>query len=121
MKRIEEVLIDLKSISYEELILKQMDTTQLIFSIIDGGQSMSLENMTANLIFTKPNRTVVIQEIDVDTNTNKVIANLKADCVRDYGAAKIEVELKKNEEIYSSFQLNCIIKKTGKDLTPSRE
>lgn len=119
MKRVEEVLVDLKSISYEELILKQMDTTQLIFSIFDTGQDIPLEGMSANLIFTKPNRSVVIQSIDVDANNNKVIANLTADCVRDYGTAKIEVELKKDEEIYSSFQLICRIEKSGKCNPPS--
>lgn len=119
MKRVEKILIDLKSINYRELILKQMDSTQLIFSIFDNGQAMDLEGVSANLIFTKPNRTVVIQSIDVDENANAVVADLNANCVRDFGTAKIEVELRKDEDIFSSFQLICRIERTGKDLTPS--
>lgn len=119
MKRIEKIKIDLKEKDFRELTLKQMDTTQLIFCISDKETPLNLSEYTADLIFTKPNGTIVIQEITINNQDNVLEANLKEDCVRDYGKGKIEVELKENEEVISSFQLTCKIEKTGKDFKPS--
>ncbi len=119
MKRVENVLIDLKSNNYRELILKQMDSTQLIFFITENGKNLSLENVDANLIFTKPNGRVVIQDSEISIIENRIKIDLIPDCVRDYGKGIIEVELKENNEVVSTFQLICKIEKTGKDFTPS--
>lgn len=119
MKRVENVLIDLKSNNYRELILKQMDSTQLIFSITENGKPLFLENVNANLIFTKPNGRVVIQDSEISIIENRIKIDLIPDCVRDYGKGIIEVELKENNEVVSTFQLICKIEKTGKDFTPS--
>lgn len=115
MKRIINLTIDVKNQEYDEIKLKQMDTTQIIFNMLDNSQSIVLVDLTADIIFTKPNGTIVIQDAVIDAESQKIIVDLKEDCVRDYGKAKIEVELKKDDEVLSSFQLTLQIERTSKE------
>ena len=66
MKRIENIKIDVKNKQYDEIKLKQMDTTQLVFNLYDNSQEISLVDLTADVVFTKPNGTIVIQNSVVD-------------------------------------------------------
>ena len=118
MKRIENLTIDVKNSEYNEIKLKQMDTTRLIIKVLDNSQSMSLIDHTADIIFTKPNGKIIIQDAIIDQQQN-IIVDLNEDCLRTYGKAKMEVELKKNSEVLSSFQLIIQIEKTSKEnITP---
>lgn len=119
MKRTERIKIDLKEKDFRELHLKQMDTTHLIFDILNNGKTVDVNDVSVNIIFTKPNGTVVIQNSNITINEDHIEVDLLPDCVRDYGKGLIEVELKENEENISTFQLICWIEKTGKVLTPS--
>lgn len=115
MKREIDVRVDLNVKSYDEILLKQLDTTQLIFDIYQDNKKVELADLSANIIFLKPNGTVVIQEATVDSSENIVVADLKIDCVRSYGRGRIEVELKKDTEVISTFQVDVKIEKTAKD------
>lgn len=115
MKRIENIKIDVKNKQYDEIKLKQMDTTQLVFNLYDNSQEISLTDLTADVVFTKPNGTIVIQNAIVDSTEQTVTVDLMADCVRDYGKGQIEVELKAEDEVLSSFQLDVKIERTSKE------
>ena len=117
MKREINVSVDLGEKNYNELILKQLDTTQLSFEIYSGNEKLTLEGLSAEIIFLKPNGAVVIQTASVENE--KVVVDLRTDCVRQYGRGQIEVELSANEEIISSFQIGVKIEKTGKCCIPS--
>lgn len=121
MKRTEEILVDLKSKDFYELRLKQFDSTQLQFIVRDNGQEVSLNNLTSNLIFTKPNGKIVIQTAEIDNENKKIVIDLKEDCVRNPGKARIEVELLENDEIVSTFQMVCKIEASGKDKMVSED
>ena len=115
MKRTEEIIIDVKVKSYDVIRLKQLDSTELIFKILDNGQAIDLTKKTASIIFAKPNKSIVIQDCIVDTEDNTVKVVLMTDCVRKYGAAKIEVEIKEDTEIVSSFCLDAFIEPSSKE------
>ena len=115
MKRIENIKIDVKNKQYDEIKLKQMDTTQLVFNLYDNSQEIVLVDLTADVVFTKPNGTIVIQNAVVDATAQTVTVDLMADCVRDYGKGQIEVELKAGNEVLSSFQLDVKIERTSKE------
>ena len=89
MKRIENIKIDVKNKQYDEIKLKQMDTTQLVFNLYDNSQEIVLVDLTADVVFTKPNGTIVIQNAVVDATAQTVTVDLMADCVRDYGKGQI--------------------------------
>lgn len=113
MKRQEIITVDLKVTEYCPLKLKQFDTTEMTFDIYDDSTRVNLEGMTADLVFTKSNNTIVMQECDI-TN-NQVVVNLLPDCVRLAGESKIEVELKKNNEVVSSFFIPVKIEPSSKE------
>jgi hypothetical protein len=115
VKRIENIIIDVKNKQYDEIKLKQMDTTQLVFNLYDNSQEIVLVDLTADVVFTKPNGTIVIQNAVVDATEKTVTVDLLADCVRDYGKGSIEVELKQDDEVLSSFQMDVKIEKTSKE------
>lgn len=118
MKRIENLTIDVKNNEYNEIKLKQMDTTRLIIKLLDDSQPISLVGHTANVIFTKPTGQIIIQDAIIDQE-QKVIVDLVEDCLMSYGKAKMEVELKKSTEVLSSFQIIIQIEKTSKEnITP---
>lgn len=118
MKRIENLTIDVKNNEYNEIKLKQMDTTRLIIKLLDNSQPISLVGHTANVIFTKPTGQIIIQDAIIDQE-QKVIVDLLEDCLMSYGKAKMEVELKKSTEVLSSFQIIIQIEKTSKEnITP---
>lgn len=116
MKRHIELTIDFNLKKYDTIRLKQMDTTEFVFKIIYGGLNVDLSNNTVNIIFTKPNNTIVIQSENITTEGNIITATLLADCVRNSGIAKMEVEIKDtNNNIVSSFYINLIIEPTSKN------
>ena len=118
MKRIEKLTIDVKNSEYNEIKLKQMDSTRLIIKLLDDSKLMVLVGHTADVIFTRPNGQIIIQDAIIDMNQN-VIVDLNENCLRSYGNAKLEVEVKMSSEVLSSFQLNIKIEKTSKqDIQP---
>lgn len=118
MKRIVNLTIDVKNSEYNEIKLKQMDTTRLILKVLDDSKVIPLINHTADIVFTKPNGQIIIQDAIIDLEQN-IIIDLNEDCLRTYGKAKIEVEIKKLTEVLSSFQLIVQIEKTSKEnITP---
>lgn len=118
MKRIENLTIDVKNSEYNEIKLKQMDSTRLIIKLLDDSKSMVLVGHTADVVFTRPNGQIIIQDAIIDMNQN-IIVDLDENCLRSYGNAKLEVEVKMASEVLSSFQLSIKIEKTSKqDIQP---
>lgn len=116
MKRHIELTIDFNLKKYDTIRLKQMDTTEFVFKIIYCGLNVDLSNNTVNIIFTKPNNTIVIQSENITTEGNIITATLLADCVRNSGSAKMEVEIKDtNNNVVSSFYINLFIESTSKN------
>lgn len=118
MKRIENLTIDVKNSEYNEIKLKQMDSTRLIIKLLDDSKPMVLVGHTADIVFTRPNGQIIIQDAIIDMNQN-IIVDLDENCLRSYGNAKLEVEVKMASEVLSSFQLSIKIEKTSKqDIQP---
>lgn len=113
MKRIEKIIVDLKNKTYDMLKLKQLDTTELKFKILDNSLEVDLSNLTAEIIFKKPNGLVVIQGCTVEEDTIRVV--LIEDCLRISGKATMEINLKEGTETVSSFSINVFIEKTAKE------
>lgn len=115
MKRDETITVDLKVKNYDTLRLKQLDTTELTFKVLNNSLQVDLSNLSANLIFTKSNKTVVIQECTINQTENTIKVALLEDCVRISGKAAIEIELKEGAEVVSSFYIDVYIEKTSKE------
>ncbi len=116
MKRKVELTIDFNLKKYDTIRLKQMNTTEFVFKIIYGGLNVDLSNNTVNIIFTKPNNTIVIQSENITTEGNIITATLNAECLRQSGNAKMEIEIKDtNNNVVSSFYINLIIEPTSKN------
>lgn len=113
MKRQEIITVDLKVAEYCPLKLKQFNTTELTFDIYDNSTRINLEGMSADLVFTKPDTTIVMQECEIANN--QVVVNLLPGCVRLAGESKIEVELKKDNEVVSSFFIPIKIEPSSKE------
>lgn len=113
MKREQQLTVDFKVKEYNSLKLKQYDSTVLKIKTVDEGLEISLEGLSANLIFEKPDSTVVYQDCEI--NENIIIANLLADCLRQSGKGNIEVQIRQNEDILSTFQIPVVIEKSAKD------
>ena len=92
MKRTEKIIVDLKIKKYDVIRLKQLDTTKLEFQILDNGEIVNLKNKTANIIFYKPSKSIVIQVCEVDSNNQVISVVLKPDCVRLSGKAKLKLK-----------------------------
>ena len=123
MKRIIEITIDLKNKVYNELILKQMDTTVIKVKLLDNGIVADLTSQTVDILFTKPNESIVQQlSSNIDLENGIATIPLKEDCVRDFGKAKMEIEVKNTySEIISSFYIPIIIEKTSKGNITSKD
>lgn len=116
MKRKVELTIDFNLKKYDTIRLKQMDTTEFVFKIIYGGLNVDLSDNTVNIIFTKPDNTIVIQSNNIEIDGNIITATLLADCVRRSGNAKMEIEIKDtNNDVVSSFYINLVIEPTSKE------
>ena len=115
MKRDETIIVDLKVKNYDVLRLKQLDTTELTFKVLNNSLAVDLSNLSADLIFTKPNKSIVVQECIINNENGTVNAILLEDCLRVSGKAAIEIELKEGTEIVSSFIIDVFIEKTSKE------
>lgn len=115
MKRKIELTIDIKVKQYNSLILKQMDTTEISCKILDEGISVDLSSLTADIIFTKPDEKIVIQSSNIEISSNTIKMVLLEDCLRQSGNAKMEIELKKSNEVLSSFYIPIKIEATSKE------
>lgn len=115
MYREENLTVDLKVKEYNALRLKQMDSTKLIVKLIDDSIPIDLTNLDVDIIFTKPNQKIVMQSNNITVDNNRISIILLDDCLRMSGKAKIEIELKKNTEIVSSFFIPIFIEPTSKE------
>lgn len=117
MKREQKLVIDLKNKMYEKVRLKQMDTTVFEIKILEDNKPVDLTGQTVDIIFTKPNDTIVQQLAEtVDINFSTAIIPLKDDCLRQAGEAKMELEVKNtNSEVVSSFFIPVYIERTSKE------
>lgn len=113
MKRELLISVDLKVVEYCPIKLKQYDSTKLTFNVLSDSLEINLNDLSAELIFTKPDNTVVIQNCEIEEN--KVVADLLPDCLRLSGNSKIEVALKKENETFSSFFIPVKIEASGKE------
>ena len=61
MKRIIELVVDLQNKIYNTIFLKQMDTTIINVKILNDNTIVDLTSQTIDIIFTKPNGTIIQQ------------------------------------------------------------
>lgn len=116
MKRIIDITVDLKNKTYNPVFLKQMDTTEFIVKILDNNIASNLTGQTVDILFTRPDNTIVQQlSSNIDIENGVATIPLLPDCIRKSGKAKMEIEIKNtNEEIISSFYIPIIIEQTSK-------
>lgn len=120
--RIVRVNLDLAKQNYNAIILKQNDTTRIDFTIYNNNVLTNLSDNNFNLIFTKPDNTIVLQNYDFSTNSTivgKLGVILDVDCLRVAGSGKFEIEILKGTDRLSSFVIPCIIKETSLEGIPS--
>lgn len=117
MKRVIDLTVDIKKKNYNTIFLKQMDTTVINVKILDDNEEVSLASQTVDIIFTKPDYTIVEQAaLEIDTEKGTAIIQLLPDCLRKYGKANMEIEIKNtDDEVTSSFYIPVQIEKTSKD------
>lgn len=117
MKRTIDLVVDFKNKIYNTIFLKQMDTTEIKVKLLDNNIVVDLMSQTVDIIFTKPDYTIVQQlASDIDIANGIATIPLLADCVRKYGKAKMEIEVKNSDgEIISSFYIPVQIEKTSKE------
>lgn len=125
MESIREINInnlDLNKQNYNNVSFKQDDTTRLIFNIYKNGVTIDLSGSSFSLIFTKPDKTFVLQDTDFDT-TNVATGILKVlldiDCLRSAGEGNLELEIKKDGNRISSFLIPYVIQESGLEGIPS--
>lgn len=116
MKRIIEIVVDLKNKMYNTLFLKQMDTTVVKVKLLDDNIIADLTSQTVDIIFTKPDNTIVQQlSSNIDKENGIATIPLLEDCVRQHGKAKMEIEVKNtNSEVITSFYIPVQIERTSK-------
>lgn len=116
MKRIIEIVVDLKNKMYNTLFLKQMDTTVVKVKLLDNNIIADLTSQTVDIIFTKPDNTIVQQlSSNIDKENGIATIPLLEDCVRQHGKAKMEIEVKNtNSEVITSFYIPVQIERTSK-------
>ncbi len=114
MYREEALTIDIKVKQYNPLILKQMDTTKINFKLLDSGLIFDISDLEPSIVFTKPDNTVVLQSSNITKEGNIITVTLLEDCLRLNGQANIEIELKKDTQVVSSFLIPIEIEPTGK-------
>lgn len=118
------IIVDLNFKNYDTKILKQGDTTQLIFYINYNGITANLSGDSFSLIFNKPDNTIVQQASGFDisqANTGILKVDLLEDCVRAVGEGSVEIEIKKDGNRISSFMIPVIIEPTGLEGVPSED
>lgn len=115
MYREENLTIDLKVKEYNPIHLKQMDTTKLKIKLTDNGLCVDLTNLNVYIIFMKPNKTIVMQSSDIVKDNNVINITLLEDCLRMAGKANMEVELKEDTSVVSSFSIPIVIETTAKE------
>lgn len=117
MKRIIEIVVDLQNKIYNTIFLKQMDTTVIKVKLLDNNIIADLTSQTVDIIFTKPDNTIVQQlSSNIDKTNGIATIPLLEDCVRQAGKAKMEIEVKNtNSEVISSFYIPVQIEKTSKE------
>lgn len=116
MKRIVELVVDLQNKIYNTIFLKQMDTTIIKVKILNDNTIVDLTSQTIDIIFTKPNGTIIQQlASNIDILNGVATIPLLEDCVRQSGKAKMEIEVKNtNSEVTSSFYIPVQIEQTSK-------
>lgn len=116
MKRIVELVVDLQNKIYNTIFLKQMDTTIIKVKILNDNTIVDLTSQTIDIIFTKPNSTLIQQlASNIDIPNGIATIPLLEECVRQSGKAKMEIEVKNtNSEVISSFYIPVQIEQTSK-------
>lgn len=116
MKRIVELVVDLQNKIYNTIFLKQMDTTIIKVKILNDNTIVDLTSQTIDIIFTKPNSTLIQQlASNIDIPNGIATIPLLEECVRQSGKAKMEIEVKNtNSEVTSSFYIPVQIEQTSK-------
>lgn len=117
MKRLIEIVVDLQNKIYNTVFLKQMDTTVIQVKLLDNNIIVDFASQTVDIIFTKPDNTIVQQvSSNIDKTNGIATIPLLADCVRQAGKAKMEIEVKNtNSEVISSFYIPVQIEQTSKE------
>lgn len=89
MIRKKEIIVDIQKKTYNEIFLKQMDTTVFDVKILDNNVIAEMTGQTIDILFTKPNNTIVQQLAQtVDEVSGIATIPLLADCLRQHRQGK---------------------------------
>lgn len=117
------ITLDLYKQNYSSVKLKQSDTTKLIFNIFTNGVTANLSSHSFILNFLKADKTVAIQNTNFDTSniaSGIVKVTLIDDCVRVAGESKIELQIKKDGNLISNFNIDVFVESALLDYTTSQ-
>lgn len=110
--REKNIWLDIAKKEYQTVSLKQLDSTKLIFLIMENGVIRNCSDNSFVLNFRKGDNTIVIQTESFDTSLGsegKISVMLDEDCVRAPGEGAIELQIYKSGKKVSSFSLDCNI------------
>ena len=117
------IILDLYKQSYNNVKLKQSDTTKLTFNVLQNGVAANLSGHSFVLNFLKSDNTVVIQNTNFDTTniTSGIVkVTLVEDCVRVAGESKIELQIKKDGNLISNFSIDAVVESNLLNATSSQ-
>lgn len=110
--REKNIWLDIAKKEYQTVSLKQLDSTKLIFLIMENGVIRNCSDNSFVLNFRKGDNTIVIQTESFNTSLavdGKISVMLDEDCVRAPGEGAIELQIYKGGKKVSSFSLDCNI------------
>ena len=114
MKYLSEVKADLSKSLHNNIQVKQSDNARyLLFRILDNGVPFSLENKTVRCFGKKPDGKEIYNDMSI-TNATKGECELRltSGALSAPGILQLEIEIKENEDILSTFLLDVDVKRS---------
>ena len=114
MKYLREVKADLSKSLHNNIQVKQSDNARyLLFRILDNGVPFDLSNKTVRVFGKKADGKEIYNDMSV-TNATKGECELRltSGALSDPGILQIEIEIKENEDILSTFLLDVDVKRS---------
>ena len=114
MKYLSEVKADLSKSLHNNIQVKQSDNARyLLFRILDNGVPFSLENKTVRCFGKKTDGKEIYNDMSI-TNAIKGECELRltSGALSAPGILQLEIEIKENEDILSTFLLDVDVKRS---------
>jgi len=114
MKFPKKVDIDVSKDLYNPIQVKQSDNARyLLFRILDNGVPFSLENKTVRFFGKKPDGKEIYNDMTITSATKgECELRLTSGALSTPGILQLEIEIKENEDVLTTFLLDVDIKKS---------